>query len=297
MPLSGAITYFLMVIMFAMGLTLTIPDFQEIARRPWPVFIGVVGQFVIMPLCAIGVAKLLGLHPALAVGLLMLGSVPGGTSSNVIAYLSRGDVALSVAMTSVSTLLSPIVTPLLMLALAGEDIAIDGVGMALTLAQTVLVPVVGGLILRCIFDTVIAKITPILPWVSILGIGGVVFPTVANNGERLAQVGVIVIIAVLLHNVFGYLLGYAAGALLKMPPSYNRTMAVEIGTQSAGLSSGMAAKFFTPEAALPGAVAAVLHNITGALYSAIVRRFSNEIPKSSGSNDADVVAPVTPTSN
>lgn len=200
-PLSGAITYFLMVIMFAMGLTLTIPDFQEIARRPWPVFIGVVGQFVIMPLCAIGVAKLLGLHPALAVGLLMLGSVPGGTSSNVIAYLSRGDVALSVAMTSVSTLLSPIVTPLLMLALAGEDIAIDGVGMALTLAQTVLVPVVGGLILRCIFDTVIAKLTPILPWVSILGIGGVVFPTVANNGERLAQVGVIVIIAVLLHNV------------------------------------------------------------------------------------------------
>lgn len=297
MPLSGAITYFLMVIMFAMGLTLTIPDFQEIARRPWPVFIGVVGQFVIMPLCAIGVAKLLGLHPALAVGLLMLGSVPGGTSSNVIAYLSRGDVALSVAMTSVSTLLSPIVTPLLMLALAGEDIAIDGVGMALTLAQTVLVPVVGGLILRCIFDTVIAKITPILPWVSILGIGGVVFPTVANNGERLAQVGVIVIIAVLLHNVFGYLLGYAAGALLKMPPSYNRTMAVEIGTQSAGLSSGMAAKFFTPEAALPGAVAAVLHNITGALYSAIVRRFSSEIPKSSGSNDADLVAPVTPTSN
>lgn len=283
--------------MFAMGLTLTIPDFQEIARRPWPVFIGVVGQFVIMPLCAIGVAKLLGLHPALAVGLLMLGSVPGGTSSNVIAYLSRGDVALSVAMTSVSTLLSPIVTPLLMLALAGEDIAIDGVGMALTLAQTVLVPVIGGLILRCIFDTMIAKITPILPWVSILGIGGVVFPTVANNGERLAQVGVIVIIAVLLHNVFGYLLGYAAGALLKMPPSYNRTMAVEIGTQSAGLSSGMAAKFFTPEAALPGAVAAVLHNITGALYSAIVRRFSSEIPKSSGSNDADVVAPVTPTSN
>ena len=283
--------------MFAMGLTLTIPDFQEIARRPWLVFIGVVGQFVIMPLCAIGVAKLLGLHPALAVGLLMLGSVPGGTSSNVIAYLSRGDVALSVAMTSVSTLLSPIVTPLLMLALAGEDIAIDGVGMALTLAQTVLVPVVGGLILRCIFDTMIAKITPILPWVSILGIGGVVFPTVANNGERLAQGGVIVIIAVLLHNVFGYLLGYAAGALLKMPPSYNRTMAVEIGTQSAGLSSGMAAKFFTPEAALPGAVAAVLHNITGALYSAIVRRFSSEIPKSSGSNDADVVAPVTPTSN
>lgn len=293
-PLTGAITYFLMIIMFGMGLTLTIPDFQEIARRPWPVFIGVVGQFVIMPLCAVGVAKLLGLNPALAVGLLMLGSVPGGTSSNVIAYLSRGDVALSVAMTSVSTLLSPIVTPLLMLALAGEDIAIDGAGMAVTLAQTVLVPVIGGLILRYILDTAIAKISPILPWVSIVGIGGVVFPTVANNGERLAQVGVIVVVAVLLHNVFGYLLGYAAGALFKLPPSHNRTMAVEIGTQSAGLSSGMAAKFFTPEAALPGAVAAVLHNITGAIYSAMVRRFSRAIPNATDADAGGVVSQSLP---
>ena len=291
-PLTGAITYFLMIIMFGMGLTLTIPDFQEIARRPWPVFIGVVGQF--MPLCAVGVAKLLGLNPALAVGLLMLGSVPGGTSSNVIAYLSRGDVALSVAMTSVSTLLSPIVTPLLMLALAGEDIAIDGAGMAVTLAQTVLVPVIGGLILRYILDTAIAKISPILPWVSIVGIGGVVFPTVANTGERLAQVGVIVVVAVLLHNVFGYLLGYAAGALFKLPPSHNRTMAVEIGTQSAGLSSGMAAKFFTLEAALPGAVAAVLHNITGAIYSAMVRRFSRAIPNATDADAGGVVSQSLP---
>ena len=293
-PLTGAITYFLMIIMFWMGLTLTIPDFQDIARRPWPGFIGVVGQFVIMPLCAVGVAELLGLNLALAVGLLMLGSVPGGTSSNVIAYLSRGDVALSVAMTSVSTLLSPIVTPLLMLALAGEDIAIDGAGMAVTLAQTVLVPVIGGLILRYILDTAIAKISPILPWVSIVGIGGVVFPTVANNGERLAQVGVIVVVAVLLHNVFGYLLGYAAGALFKLPPSHNRTMAVEIGTQSAGLSSGMAAKFFTLEAALPGAVAAVLHNITGAIYSAMVRRFSRAIPNATDTDAGGVVSQSLP---
>lgn len=293
-PLTGAITYFLMIIMFGMGLTLTIPDFQEIARRPWPVFIGVVGQFVIMPLCAVVVAKLLGLNPALAVGLLMLGSVPGGTSSNVIAYLSRGDVALSVAMTSVSTLLSPIVTPLLMLALAGEDIAIDGAGMAVTLAKTVLVPVIGGLILRYILDTAITKISPILPWISIVGIGGVVFPTVANNGERLAQVGAIVVVAVLLHNVFGYLLGYAAGALFKMPPSHNRTMAVEIGTQSAGLSSGMAAKFFSPEAALPGAVAAVLHNITGAIYSAVVRRFSRTIPNTTDADAGGVLSQSLP---
>ena len=219
LPLADYITYFLMLILFAMGLTLTIPDFQEIARRPWPIFLGVIGQFVIMPLFAVGVAKLFDLDSALAVGLLMLGSVSGGTASNVIAYLARGDVALSVAMTSVSTLVSPIVTPLLMLALAGEDIAVDGAGMAQTLVQTVLLPVLGGLVLRYFFDGFITRITPILPWVSIVGICLVMFPMVAGAGERLAQVGFVLVIAVLLHNVIGYVLGYLVGKLLGMPQS------------------------------------------------------------------------------
>lgn len=118
------------------------------------------------------------------------------------------------------------------------------------------------------------KISPVLPWISILGIGGVVFPTVAKNKEALLQVGAIVFLAVLLHNVLGYLLGYYAAKLTGQPESYRRTVAVEVGTQSAGLSSGMAGKFFAPEAALPGAVAAVLHNITGAIYAWLVRRSS-----------------------
>lgn len=272
-PLSNYITYFLMIIMFGMGLTLTLPDFREIARRPWPILLGVVAQFVIMPVCAVLVARMLGLNEALAVGLLMLGSVPGGTSSNVITYLAKGDVALSVAMTSVSTLLSPIVTPMLMLTLADTRTDVDGAGMALTLVQTVLLPVIGGLVIRYFADQWISLITPVLPWISILGIGGVVFPAVANNAERLASVGLIVFAAVLLHNVFGYALGYFTGRIFRMPESANRTMAVEVGTQSAGLASGMSAKFFSPEAALPGAVAAVLHNITGAIYASIARRF------------------------
>ena len=272
-PLSNYITYFLMIIMFGMGLTLTLPDFQEIARRPWPILLGVVAQFAIMPLCAVAVARMLGLNEALAVGLLMLGSVPGGTSSNVITYLAKGDVALSVAMTSVSTLLSPIITPMLMLTLADTRTDVDGAGMALTLVQTVLLPVVGGLVIRYFADQWISLITPVLPWISILGIGGVVFPAVANNAERLASVGLIVFAAVLAHNVFGFALGYFTGKLFRMPASANRTMAVEVGTQSAGLASGMSAKFFSPEAALPGAVAAVLHNITGAVYASIARRF------------------------
>ncbi|MGD7002924.1 bile acid:sodium symporter family protein [Corynebacterium halotolerans] len=272
-PLTDYINIFLMIIMFAMGLTLTIPDFKVVARRPTPVLIGVVAQFVIMPLLAIGVAKLLGLNPALAVGLLMLGSVPGGTSSNVITFLAKGDVALSVAMTSVSTLVSPIMTPALMLLLAGTRTEVDGWGMALSLVQTVLLPVIGGLVIRYVANRVVDKVSAVLPWVSILGIGGVVFGAVAANAERLAQVGLIVFGAVLLHNVLGYVLGYVTGRLFRLPETSNRTMAVEIGTQSAGLASGMSARFFSPEAALPGAVAAVMHNITGAVYVAITRRF------------------------
>lgn len=293
LPLSDYINQFLMVIMFGMGLTLTIPDFKEIARRPLPILIGVIAQFVIMPLTAVFVAKVLGLNPMLTVGLLMLGSVPGGTSSNVITYLARGDVALSVAMTSVSTLVSPIMTPILMLLLAGAQTDVDGAGMALSLVQTVLVPVIGGLVLRYLLDRWIGYIAPVLPWISIVGIGGVVFPTVANNVDRLVQMGVIVFAAVLLHNVLGYILGYFTGKALKMPASYNRTMAVEIGTQSAGLASGMSAKFFAPEAALPGACAAVLHNITGAVFSAIARRFptEDEVPVAAP-DDAKVTAPV-----
>ena len=270
-PLTNYINIFLTIIMFTMGLTLTVPDFQMVLKRPLPILIGVVAQFVIMPFLAIVVAKMFNLNPALAIGLLMLGSVPGGTSSNVIAFLARGDVALSVTMTSVSTIVSPIMTPFLMLMLAGTETAVDGGGMVWTLVQTVLLPVIIGLVLRIFLNKWIDKILPILPYLSILGIGGVVFGAVAANAERLVSVGLIVFVAVIVHNVFGYVLGYLTGRLFKFPEASNRTMAVEIGTQSAGLASGMAGRFFTPEAALPGAVAAVVHNITGAVYVGLVR--------------------------
>lgn len=270
-PLTNYINIFLTIIMFTMGLTLTVPDFQMVLKRPLPILIGVVAQFVIMPFLAIVVAKMFNLNPALAVGLLMLGSVPGGTSSNVIAFLARGDVALSVTMTSVSTIVSPIMTPFLMLMLAGTETAVDGGGMAWTLVQTVLLPVIIGLVLRVFLNKWIDKILPILPYLSILGIGGVVFGAVAANAERLVSVGLIVFVAVIVHNVLGYVVGYITGRVFKFPEAANRTMAIEIGTQSAGLASGMAGRFFTPEAALPGAVAALVHNITGAVYVGLVR--------------------------
>lgn len=270
-PLTNYINIFLTIIMFTVGLTLTVPDFQMMLKRPLPILIGVVAQFVIMPFLAIVVAKMFNLNPALAIGLLMLGSVPGGTSSNVIAFLARGDVALSVTMTSVSTIVSPIMTPFLMLMLAGTETAVDGGGMAWTLVQTVLLPVIIGLVLRVFLNKWIDKILPILPYLSILGIGGVVFGAVAVNAERLLSVGLIVFVAVIVHNLLGYVVGYLTGRVFKFPEAANRTMAIEIGTQSAGLASGMAGRFFTPEAALPGAVAAVVHNITGAVYVGLVR--------------------------
>ena len=272
LPAGDYITYFLMIIMFSMGLTLTLPDFAEVLRRPFPIILGVIFQYTIMPLGALGVAWALDLNSALTLGLLMLGTVPGGTTSNVVAFLARGDVALSVTMTSVSTLLSPIVTPALMLLLASAETDVDALGMATSLAQTVLIPVIGGLVIRYFFDGFITKISPILPLISILGIGGVVFPTVAANGELIVASGLIVIAAVLLHNVIGYVLGYFGGRLFRLDERANRTMSIEVSTQSAGLASGMAGRFFSPEAALPGAVAAVLHNITGAIYAAIMRR-------------------------
>mgnify|MGYP002720512835 FL=1 len=154
------------IIMLCMGLTLTLPDFALVIKRPMPIVIGVIAQFVIMPLGAVAVAKLLGLNPMLAIGLLMLGSVPGGTTSNVVSYLAKGDVALSVTMTSVSTILSPIVTPVIMLLLAGEETPVDGTSMAWSLVQTVLLPVIGGLVIRVIFDRIVTFLLPCLLYTS-----------------------------------------------------------------------------------------------------------------------------------
>lgn len=271
-PLSEYITVMIAIIMLCMGLTLTLPDFSLVIRRPLPIIVGVVAQFVIMPLGAVFVAKLLGLNPMLAIGLLMLGSVPGGTTSNVVAYLSRGDVALSVTMTSISTILSPLVTPIIMLMLAGEETPVDGAAMAWSLVQTVLLPVIGGLIIRVIFDRFVTMLLPILPWLSVIAIGGVVFPAVANSSESLKHVGMVVILAVILHNLIGYILGYISAKVFKFSVPVARTTSIEVATQSAGLASGMSGKLWSPEAAIPGAVAAVWHNISGALFAFIMRR-------------------------
>ncbi|MCK7664162.1 bile acid:sodium symporter family protein [Corynebacterium sp. CCM 9185] len=271
-PLKSWISPGLMVIMFCMGLTLTLPDIGTVVKRPWPIFLGVVAQYIVMPLSAVVVAKALNFGPEVAVGLLMLGSVPGGTASNVIAYLAKGDVALSVAMTSVSTLLSPIVTPMLMLYLADAQADVDAGGMTWSLVKTVLIPVGLGLILRVFFDRFVNMILPVLPWLSIGTIGMVLMVVVALSADKLAVVGLVVLLGVIIQNLLGYVVGYYAPKLLGQKTAACRTTAIEVSTQNSGLASAMATQFFSPEAAIPGAIAAIWANVSGALYAAIVRR-------------------------
>ncbi|EWS80425.1 Bile acid:sodium symporter [Brachybacterium phenoliresistens] len=262
----------LAVIMFGMGLTLTLPDFALVARRPLPVLLGVIAQYVIMPLVGLGVSVLLQLPPELAAGVILVGCAPGGTASNVIAYLAKADTALSVTMTSISTLLAPLLTPLLTLWLAGQYMPVDGAAMALSIVKIVLVPVILGLVVRLLLGRFVDRILPALPWISVAAIAVVVFAVVGNSAALIASAGLLVLLAVILHNGLGFLLGYGIARALKQPIRSARTVSIEVGMQNSGLAAGLAAQYFSPAAALPGAVFSIWHNLSGALLAAIYRR-------------------------
>ena len=270
--LTGWINPLLMVIMFCMGLTLTLPDFALVFKNPLPVLGGVVAQFVIMPAMGWLVATELNLEPALAAGLILVGCAPGGTASNVVSYLARGNVALSVAMTSVSTLIAPVFTPLLALGLAGQYMPVDAGSMAVSVVQIVLIPVVLGLVLRMLLNSLVLKVNGLLPWISVLAITFVVTIIIAGSAQAILSAGLLVLVAVILHNGLGLLLGYGAGVLLRVPDDARRTMAIEVGMQNSGLAGGLAKQYFSPEAALPPAVFSVWHNLSGAMVAAYWRR-------------------------
>ncbi|MFD5276989.1 bile acid:sodium symporter family protein [Pseudarthrobacter sp. NPDC058362] len=260
------------VIMFGMGLTLTPPDFAIIAKRPVPVVIGVVAQYAVMPFLGWLIAAALGLPPALAAGVILVGCCPGGTASNVVSYLAKGDVALSVAMTTVSTLIAPLLTPVLALWLAGQYMPVDAGAMAWSIAQIVLFPVLFGLVIRRFAPGLVTKALPALPWISVLAITLVVTAVVAGSAKAIFAAGLLVLAAVVLHNGLGYALGYGAARLFRLPVPSRRTTAIEVGMQNSGLAAGLASQYLTPEAALPGAIFSVWHNISGAVLAAYWRR-------------------------
>lgn len=259
------------IIMFAMGLTLTPPDFVLVAKRPLPVLLGVVAQYVIMPLLGWAIAAALGLPPELAVGIILVGCAPGGTSSNVVTYLAKGDVALSVTMTSISTLLAPLLTPLVALGLAGQRMDVSAADMSLSIVKMVLIPVIAGLVLRLVLPVFVRAILPALPWVSVAGITGVVMAVVAGSADKIAAAAGIIMVAVVLHNGLGYALGYGLARVFRQRETACRATAVEVGMQNSGLATTLAATFVSPVAALPGAVFSVWHNLSGALLAAFFR--------------------------
>lgn len=288
------VTLLLQIIMFGMGLTLTVGDFSYVFKRPLPVLIGVLAQYVIMPLLALGIAWALQLPPALAAGVILVGCAPGGTSSNVVTFLAKGDTALSVTMTAVSTLLAPIMTPMLTLWLAGSYMPVDAGSMAMSIVKIVLVPIVLGLVIRLVFPSVVKAIEPILPWISVLGITGVVIAVIPGSHGALMTAGLTVFLAVILHNLLGYALGYLTGRATKRSDKQSRTMAVEVGMQNSGLAAGLAAQYFTPEAALPAAIFSTWHNVSGAIFAAISRRNPPADDHDAAGNPVEADAAVEP---
>ena len=260
------------VIMFGMGLTLRADDFRIVFSRPKDVIIGCLAQFTVMPLLAWTLARLFALDEALTVGVVLVGCCPGGTASNVITYLAKGDLALSVGMTGVSTLLAPVLTPLLVLLLAGKTV--DVTGMLLSILWVVILPIVAGLVVKRLWPRQTTAATAYLPALSTLAICAIVLIVIAANAAKLMSSGLIVILVVMLHNVGGLAVGYAIGTVLGLSAAKRKAVSIEVGMQNSGLASSLATLHFAayPMATIPGAVFSVWHNISGAIVARLYAR-------------------------
>ena len=255
------------VIMFGMGLTLNLEDFRIVFSRPRDVIIGCLAQFTIMPLLAWILAKTFSLDEALTVGVVLVGCCPGGTASNVITYLAKGDLALSVGMTGVSTLLAPVLTPLLVWFMAGKTVDVDVMAMFLSILWVVILPIVVGLIVKRLY----------LPALSSLVIATIVMIIISANANKLLAGGLIIVLVVMLHNICGLSIGYLIGRLLHMSPDKRKAVSIEVGMQNSGLASSLATLHFAayPMATIPGAIFSVWHNISGALIAKVYSRNSS----------------------
>lgn len=278
---TSAITPMLGVVMFGMGLTLRPSDFRPVLQHPKDILVGELAQFLIMPSLAWLICQLLSLPAELALGVILVGCCPGGTASNVICYLAKGDVPLSVAMTGISTLLAPILTPALVWMLAGKSVEVDIAGMFLSIVQVVIVPIVLGVAANHYFRQTTQRIVPLLPMISTLSIAFIIGIIVAHNSASILSCSLIVGIAVILHNVFGLTLGYALATLSGSEPSKRSAISIEVGMQNSGLATSLAATHFAmfPLAAVPGAMFSVWHNFSGSIAAQIFRKQSNKEEK------------------
>lgn len=270
------INYLLGVVMFGMGLTLNLQDFKIVFSRPKDILIGCLSQFTIMPLLAWSLARIFSLDEALALGVVLVGCCPGGTASNVITYLAKGDLALSVGMTGVSTLLAPFLTPLLTWALAGKSINVDMTSMFLSILWVVILPIIMGLIVKGLWPKFTEKATDYLPAFSSIAIALIVAIIIGANADKLIAGGFIIVLVVILHNICGLSLGYLIGRTLRLSEPKKRAISIEVGMQNSGLASSLATIHFAvyPLATIPGAIFSVWHNLSGAAVAYLYKKIS-----------------------
>ncbi len=264
---TWAINPLLGVIMFGMGLTLSPHDFRIVLSRPKDILIGCLAQFTVMPLLAWGLTWAFALPKELALGVMLVGCCPGGTASNVITYLAKGDLALSVGMTATSTLLAPVLTPLLVWLLAGTMVDVNTLGMLQSIVYVVIAPIIVGLLCQRFLPELTKSVVPYLPAFSSIVIALTVGVVVSHNADRLLMGGLIVILVVMMHNLLGLSTGFLIGKLLHIPKPKCVALSIEVGMQNSGLASSLAVLHFAayPLAAIPGALFSVWHNISGAL--------------------------------
>lgn len=285
-------TLILGFIMLTMGLTLTTQDFKVLFSRPLDILIGAAAQFTIMPLVAFGLAWLFSLVPAFApyskamtIGILLVGCCPGGVSSNIMSYLCKGDVAYSVGMTCASTILAPLMTPLLMLWLAGAQIDVDALGMFKQILIVTIMPIAVGFFLNVWLGSkeVFSKIQTVMPGMSVVGLACIVGGVITTIHEPLVSNGIKLFLLtfgmVFAHNSIGYLLGYGVGAMFHFNTAKRRTISIEVGMQNAGLGTNLATTFFVatcPLSVVPCAISCAWHSISGTILAGLFAHSSSK---------------------
>ncbi len=283
------INYLLMIVMFGMGLTMKLSDFAVVFKRPRDVIVGCLAQFIVMPLLAFLLGKIFGLSNELLVGVVLVGTCPGGTSSNVVTFLSKGDTAMSVGMTSINTLLAPLLTPVLTYMYLRTSVSVDVKSMFISIIQVVIIPIGLGLLINKIFGKYTEKIVDILPTVSVAAICLIVAAVVSHNSEKILTTGLIIFMIVILHNLLGYLCGFLIGLLFKMDLGRKKAVAIEIGMQNSGLATTLAGTAFPDMtmATVPGAIFSVWHNISGAILAGIFNRLKDSEADGTSESEKD----------
>lgn len=261
------VPWLLGIVMLGMGMTIKPSDFKLVFKEPRSVIIGVILQFTIMPILAYTIAKIFHLPAELAIGVILVGCCPGGTSSNVMSYLANANVALSVAITSVSTLLAPFVTPALIYLFAHEWLHVSFLSMLWSVIQVVLLPIIIGFILQLASKKVTREATKILPIISVVAISLILAAVVGGSKSQILKTGLLIFIVVILHNAVGYLLGYVLAHVFKLDRRDKKAVSIEVGMQNSGLAVSLATVHFNPLVAVPGAVFSFVHNISGPILA------------------------------